>query len=47
MAEEMIVDRHQATGLLVDAFYEKPGFRETLLEYLGGASQEIRSEGAV
>lgn len=46
MAEDMIVDRHQANGMLFDAFFEKPGFREALLDYLGAAYQEIRSEGA-
>ncbi|MHB1067866.1 MAG: type I restriction endonuclease subunit R, partial [Candidatus Nanopelagicales bacterium] len=44
LAEGMIVDRHQANGLLFDAYFEKPGFREALLEYLGGAYQEIRGE---
>jgi type I restriction enzyme R subunit len=42
MAEDMIVDRHQANGMLFDAFFEKPGFRQALLEYLGGAYSEIR-----
>lgn len=45
LAEDMIVDRHQANGMLFDAYFEKPGFREQLLEYLGGAYHEIRSEG--
>jgi type I restriction enzyme R subunit len=43
-AEDAIIDRHQANGVLFNAFFEKPGFREALLEYLGGAYQEIRSE---
>lgn len=47
LAEDMIVDRHQANGLLFNAYFEKPGFKETLLEYLGGAYHEIRNEGAV
>ena len=42
LAEEMIVDRHQANGMLFDAYFEKPGFREQLLEYLGDAYHEIR-----
>ena len=42
LAEDMIVDRHQANGMLFDAYFEKPGFREALLEYLGGAYHEIR-----
>lgn len=45
LAEEMIVDRHQANGLLFDAYFEKPGFREHLLEYLGEAYHEIRKAG--
>ena len=46
MAESMIVDRHQANGALFDAYFEKPGFREALLDYLGGAYHEIRQQGA-
>jgi len=42
MAETMIVDRHQANGALFDAYFEKPGFKQALLEYLGGAYHEIR-----
>jgi type I restriction enzyme R subunit len=42
LAEEMIVERHQANGLLFDAYFEKPGFREHLLEYLGSSYQEFR-----
>jgi type I restriction enzyme R subunit len=47
LAEEMIVDRHEANGALFDAYFEKPGFRDALLEYLGDAYHEIRDEGAV
>jgi type I restriction enzyme R subunit len=46
MAESMIVDRHQANGALFDAYFEKPRFREALLDYLGGAYHEIRQQGA-
>jgi type I restriction enzyme R subunit len=45
LAEEMIVDRHQANGMLFDAYFEKPGFRDQLLEYLGDAYHEIRQAG--
>lgn len=46
-AEEMIVDRHQANGLLFDAYFDKPGFREMLLGYLGNSYEEFRAkEGA-
>lgn len=43
-AEDAIIDRHQANGALFNAFFEKPGFREALLEYLGSAYDEIRDE---
>ena len=29
-AEDAIIDRHQANGVLFNAFFEKPGFREAL-----------------
>lgn len=45
-AQEAIIDRHQANGLLFNAFFEKPGFREQLLEYLGSAYEEIRASTA-
>ena len=45
-AEDAIIDRHQANGMLFNAFFEKPGFRETLLEYLGDVYDEIREEDA-
>ena len=41
MAESMTVDRYQANGALFDAYFEKPGFKQALLEYLGGAYHEI------
>lgn len=44
LAEDMIVDRHQANGMLFDAFFDKPGFREYLLEYLGATYEEFRAE---
>ncbi len=39
---DMIVDRHQANGMLFNAFLEKP---EALLSYLGETYHEIRNEG--
>lgn len=45
-AEDAIIDRHQANGMLFNAFFEKPGFREALLDYLGTAYDEINAEGA-
>ncbi len=45
-AEDAIVDRHQANGMLFEAFFEKPGFREALMDFLSGAYDEIRGEGA-
>ncbi len=45
-AQEAIIDRHQANGMLFNAFFEKPGFREALLEYLGTAYEEIRAGSA-
>ena len=45
LAEDMIIDRHQANGMLFNAYFEKPGFREALLEYLGEAYHEIRRAG--
>ena len=41
-AEEAIIDRHESNGMLFNAFFEKPGFREALLKYLGTAYEEIR-----
>ena len=42
-AEDAIIDRHQANGMLFNAFFEKPGFRQALLEYLGTAYEETRA----
>ena len=45
-AEDAIIDRHQANGMLFNAFFEQAGFREQLLAYLGTAYGEIREEGS-
>ena len=45
-AKDAIIDRHEANGMLFNAFFEKPGFAEALMEYLGGVYDEIRDEGA-
>jgi type I restriction enzyme R subunit len=45
-AEDAIIDRHQANGMLFNAFFEKPGFREALLDFLGSAYDEIRHDRA-
>ncbi|MGI8702635.1 MAG: type I restriction endonuclease subunit R [Nocardioidaceae bacterium] len=45
-AEDAIVDRHESNGQLFNAFFDKPGFREALLEYLAGSYDEIRGERA-
>jgi type I restriction enzyme R subunit len=44
-AEDAIIDRHQANGMLFNAFFEKPGFREFLIDYLATAYEEIRQGG--
>jgi len=46
LADDMIVDRHEANGMLFNAYFDKPGFRESLLDYLSGAYDEIRQEAA-
>jgi len=46
IAEDAIIDRHQANGMLFNAFFEKPGFREALLDYLATSYEEIRDEDA-
>ena len=46
IAEDAIVDRHESNGQLFNAFFEKPGFREALMEYLAGSYDEIRDSGA-
>ncbi|MGI9093363.1 MAG: type I restriction endonuclease subunit R [Mycobacteriales bacterium] len=45
-AETKIVDRHEANGQLFAAFFEKPGFREMLINYLAGSYDDIRDEDA-
>jgi type I restriction enzyme, R subunit len=46
MAEDAIIERHESNGQLFNAFFEKPGFREKLLEYLAESYDEIRNEEA-
>ncbi|MEV4462566.1 type I restriction endonuclease [Micromonospora echinofusca] len=43
-AEDAIVDRHESNGQLFNAFFDKPGFREALMEYLAASYDEIRRE---
>ena len=45
-ASDAIIDRHEANGMLFNAYFEKPGFAEALLDYLSGSYDEIRDEGA-
>lgn len=45
-AEDMIIERHESNGQLFNAFFDKPGFREKLLEYLAESYDEIRTEDA-
>jgi type I restriction enzyme R subunit len=44
IAEDAIVERHESNGQLFNAFFEKPGFREKLLDYLAESYDEIRGE---
>jgi type I restriction enzyme R subunit len=44
LAEDAIIERHESNGELFNAFFDKPGFREALLEYLVGSYDEIRDE---
>ncbi|MEP6528188.1 MAG: hypothetical protein ABJA86_13615 [Nocardioidaceae bacterium] len=46
IAENAIIDRHESSGQLFNAYFEKPGFREALMEYLAGSYDEIRGEDA-
>jgi type I restriction enzyme R subunit len=41
-ADDMIVDRHQANGVLFDAYWEKPEFRSAVIAYLATAYDDIR-----
>jgi type I restriction enzyme R subunit len=43
-ASDAIIDRHEANGMLFNAYFEKPGFAEALLDYLSGSYDEIREE---
>jgi len=45
-ATDAIIDRHEANGMLFNAFFEKPGFAQALMDYLGGAYDEIREAQA-
>jgi type I restriction enzyme R subunit len=46
-AENAIIDRHHANGILFEAFFNQPDFRTLLLDYLAGSYDEIRAEGAL
>jgi type I restriction enzyme R subunit len=45
-ASDAIIDRHEANGLLFNAYFEQPGFADALLEFLAGSYDEIRDEGS-
>ena len=42
-ASDMIVDRHEANGVLFDTFFSNPEFKDFFLEYLGGTYEEFRA----
>jgi type I restriction enzyme R subunit len=44
IAENAIIDRHESNGQLFSAYFEKPGFREALMDYLASSYDEIRDE---
>jgi len=46
IAEDAIIERHESNGQLFNAYFEKPGFREALMEYLASSYDEIRDEDA-
>jgi type I restriction enzyme, R subunit len=46
IAEGAIIERHESNGQLFNAYFEKPGFREALMEYLASSYDEIRDEDA-
>jgi type I restriction enzyme R subunit len=46
VADDMIVDRHQANAVLFDAYFDKPGVREALLAYLASVYDDIRKQDA-
>ncbi|KAA1415353.1 type I restriction endonuclease subunit R [Nocardioides humilatus] len=43
--DDMIVDRHEANGVLFDAYFANPDFRVRLMDFLGDAYDQFR-EGA-
>lgn len=45
-AEDAIIERHEANGVLFDAFFAKPDFRQMFMDYLAGSYDQIRAEGA-
>lgn len=45
-AEDAIIERHEANGMLFDAFFAKPDFRQMFMEYLAGSYDQIRAEDA-
>ncbi len=45
-ATDAIIDRHEANGVLFNAFFERPGFRELFLEHLAVAYDELRQREA-
>jgi type I restriction enzyme, R subunit len=46
IAEDAIIERHESNGQLFNAYFEKPGFREALMECLASSYDEIRDEDA-
>lgn len=42
-AKDMIVERHEANGMLFDTFFSNPEFQHRLLEFLGGTYEEFRA----
>ena len=42
-AKDMIVERHEANGMLFDTFFANPEFQSRLLEFLGGTYEEFRA----
>ena len=45
-AKDAIIDRHESNGMLFNAFFEKPGFAQALMEYLAASYDELRDEDA-
>jgi hypothetical protein len=46
IAEDAIIERNESNGQLSNAYFEKPGFREALMEYLASSYDEIRQDDA-